>query len=91
MNVEHEIEDLKRRVGDLEGAVRVLAGNLSNVHPEIASLGSLTADRFDTVDKKIGRISKQLENVNTQVWALRDDFPELLGTALKSALRQTLD
>ncbi|MCH9807391.1 MAG: hypothetical protein K0U74_06650 [Alphaproteobacteria bacterium] len=91
MDVENEIKDLKRRVGDLEGAVNVLAGKVGSVHPEIVSLGETALQRFDGVDTNMRRLTKQLEDVNTQVWSLRDDFPELVGEALKTALRRTMD
>ncbi len=91
MDVEAEINDLKRRVGDLEGAVNVIAGKLGSVHPEIVALSSATAKRFDRVEEATGHISVQLDDVSSQVWSLRDDFPELLGSAIKAALRSTLD
>lgn len=91
MDFESEIKDLKRRVGDLEGAVNVLAGKIGSVHPELVSLGARTAGRFDGIEKSMGKLTKQLEDVNTQVWSLRDDFPELVGNAMKAALRNTLD
>lgn len=90
MDIESEIEDLKRRVGDLEGAVNVLTGKFSNVHPEVVSLKSSTADRFDGIDAGMGRLTKKLDDVNTQVWSLRDDFPELIGEAVKTALKGKL-
>ncbi len=91
MDFENEIENLKRRVGDLEGAVNVLAGKVSSVHPEIISLNETATERFDGVEQVMGRLTKQVEDVNTQVWSLRDDFPELISEALKTALRRTMD
>ena len=85
MNVENEINDLKRRVGDLEGAVNVLAGQLGKVHPELVSLTETTARRFDNVDGLIGRAVDRLDQVNTQVWALRDDLPHLVAGALRQS------
>jgi len=87
MDFENEIKDLKRRVGDLEGAVNLLAGNFSNVHPELVSLKAATEDRFDGIDVGMGRLIKKLDAVNTQVWSLRDDFPVLIGDAIKSAMK----
>ena len=91
MDVESEIKDLKRRVGDLEGAVNVIAGKLGSVHPEILALSSASTKRFDKVEETMGHISLQLDEVNSQMWSLRDDFPELLGSAIMAAPLSTLD
>lgn len=91
MDIEMEIKDLKRRVGDLEGAVNVLAGKFADVHPELVSLKEATVARLDGIDAGMGRLTKQLVDVNTQVWSLRDDFPELIGDAVKSALKGDAD
>lgn len=91
MDFEKEIMELKRRVDDLEGAVNVLAGRLGSVHPEIVSLKTATAQRFDGVDAGMGRLIKKLDDVNTQVWSLRDDFPGLLGDAVETALKRSVD
>jgi len=91
MDLRDEIEDLKRRVDELEGAVNVLVGRIGSVHPEIVSLKTATAQRFDGVDAGMGRLIKKLDDMNTQVWSLRDDFPGLLGDAVESALKRTTD
>lgn len=91
MDFEIEIRDLKRRVCDLEGAVNVLAGKFGELHPEIASLKSTTIERFDGIDTGFGRLTKKLDDVNTQVWALRDDFPEMIGKAVKSVIKDAGD
>ncbi len=83
MDIEAEIRDLKRRVGDLEGAVSVLTGQFSKVHPDLLSLTTTTAARFDRVDDQVGRLVERLDLVNTQVWSLRDDLPELIAQAMR--------
>ena len=85
MDVEHEIKDLKRRVGDLEGAVSVMTGQLGNVHPELVQLKELTARHFDNMDGLMSRFVKRLDTMNTQVWSLRDDLPALIADGVKSA------
>ena len=85
MNIEHEINDLKRRVGDLEGAVNVLSGQLGKVHPDLMALSVATSGRFDRVEGLIGRAVDRLDTVNTQVWSLRDDLPHLVATALRQS------
>ena len=85
MNIEREIDDLKRRVGDLEGAVNVLTGRLVKVHPELMALSRTTSSRFDGVEALISRAVDRLDTVNTQVWSLRDDLPHLVAAALREA------
>jgi hypothetical protein len=83
MDVETEIVDLKRRVGELEGAVSVLTGHLGKVHPELVTLSTTAKVRFDTVDSLMHRMFERLDTMNTQVWALRDDLPELVSNAVR--------
>ncbi len=82
MDVEHEIAELKRRVGDLEGAVNVLSGQMSKVHPNLVALTDTTGRRFDQLDGLIGRAVARLDTLNTQVWSLRDDLPNLVIQAM---------
>jgi len=82
MDVEAEIINLKRRVGDLEGAVNVLAGQLGSVHPELSHLSEGTMKRLDAVAATMDRVVSRLDTMNTQVWSLRDDLPALMADAL---------
>jgi predicted nucleic acid-binding Zn-ribbon protein len=82
MDVEAEIEELRRRVGDLEGAVNVLAGQMGRLHPEIKGLNERTAKRFDTIATSVGQMVSRLDTLNTQVWSLRDDLPGLIAAAV---------
>ena len=79
MDVESEIHELKRRVGDLEGAVNVLAGQISKVHPEVVSLSKSAELRFDKVESLMVKVTERLDLMNTQLWSLRDDLPNLIG------------
>ena len=85
MDFEIEIKDLKRRVGDLEGAVNVLGGQVGSIHPEIMHLKELTVRSFDTMDGAMSRFVKRLDTMNTQIWSLRDDFPAMMETAVRKA------
>lgn len=82
MDVEFEIAELKRRVGDLEGAVNVLTGQMSKVHPELVALTDATGRRFDRLDGLIDRAVSRLDTLNTQVWSLREDLPSLVTQAV---------
>lgn len=79
MDVESEIRELKRRVGDLEGAVNVLAGQIGQVHPVLVALSKSAELRFDKVETLMVKVSGRLDLMNTQLWSLRDDLPSLIG------------
>lgn len=84
MDIEREITELKRRVGDLEGAVNVLAGQVGKVHPDLVALGAATGRRFDKVEDLVGKVANRLDTLNTQLWSLRDDMPDLVVAAIRS-------
>lgn len=83
MNYENEIKDLKRRVGDLEGAVNVLAGRAGGVQPDLTALREIAVQRLEKIEDTMSSFVKRLDTMNTQIWGLRDDFPELLGNAMR--------
>lgn len=84
MDFENEINDLKRRVGDLEGAFGVLTGHLNHVHPDLVQLRELTQRSFSSMETAMGRFAERLDTMNTQVWSLRDDLPDLVASAVNS-------
>lgn len=83
MDVESEIKELKRRIGNLEGAVSVLAGHVGGLHPDLQALKDLSVERFNKIEDAMGRFVNRLDTMNTQIWSLRDDFPELIGNAMR--------
>jgi hypothetical protein len=87
---ELELQDLRRRIGKLEGALDILSSQLGAMTPGIDRLGTTTRTRFDTLDATLHRVVGRLDTMNTQVWSLRDDLPDLLATALRKS-RQSLD
>lgn len=89
MDYESEINDLKRRVGDLEGAISVITGQLRLVHPELLTLKRQTSERFDAVDTAMSRMVGRLDTMNTQVWSLRDDLPTIVGEAVRKSTGRT--
>ncbi len=88
MDFKAEIDDLKRRVGDLEGAVNVLSGRFGSVGPELQDVKRQSREGFDRVGVALDRVVARLDTMNTQVWSLRDDLPSLIGQLLlKTSLR----
>jgi hypothetical protein len=82
MDVRAEIDDLKRRVGDLEGAVNVLSGRFAQVHPELLAFQRQNGAGFDRLGTSLDRLVARLDSVNTQIWSLRDDLPEIVKSVL---------
>jgi hypothetical protein len=82
MDVQAEISELKRRVGDLEGAVSVLTGHLGRVHPELLELQQQSAQSFDKIGSVMERLVVRMDTMGTHVWSLRDDLPSLIAEAL---------
>ena len=96
MDVEAEIRDLKRRVGDLEGAFSVLTGQIRNVQPDLQDFRTETQvsfERFGTVlsglDGKLESFLRRMDRVELQVWSIRDDLPELVKIAFADGRGRT--
>ena len=53
MNVEAEIRDLKRRVGELEGSFGFLTQQVQNVHKDLLAFEEKTEQRFNIVDQRL--------------------------------------
>jgi len=58
MNVEAEIRDLKRRVGELEGSFGfgLLTYQISSLHRDLLAFEGRTEQRFNKVDEKFDRM-----------------------------------
>lgn len=89
MDVEAEISDLKRRVGDLEGAITLLAAQVRGINPELHGLRSEISSSLERVNLVLARLDDKLDGflarmgrVELQVWSMRDDLPELIKRAL---------
>jgi hypothetical protein len=89
MDVQSEISELKRRVGDLEGAVSVLTGHLGRVYPELLELQQQSAQSFDKIGAVMERLVARMDMMGTHVWSLRDDLPGLIAEALVKSGRRT--
>ena len=94
MDVESEIRDLKRRVGELEGSFSFLTGQVRDVHRSLLSFQEETNARFDRVDDRFDRVDARFDRVETDLGAvkddvrhLREDLPGIVGGAVREALR----
>jgi hypothetical protein len=95
MDVEGEIRDLKRRVGELEGGFGFLTQQVRAVHRDLLNFQTLTTVRFDAVDGRFdrvdGRLDKvegRLDRVETEVRQLREELPTVVGDVMRKVLRE---
>lgn len=79
MNIEAEIRDLKRRVGEIEGSFGFLIQQIKSVHKDLLAFQAKTEQRFDKVDS-------QLDQVDRGLRGLRTDMPKIVSTALRDVL-----
>ena len=102
MDVEGEIRDLKRRVGELEGGFGFLTQQVRTVHLDLLGFQSQTNARFDKVDGRLdkvdGRLDKvegrldrvegRLGRVEAEVRQLREELPTVVGDVMREVLRE---
>jgi hypothetical protein len=81
MDVEAEIRDLKRRVGELEGAFGFLTQQVQGVHRDLLGFQQQTNQRFDKVEADI-------RGVKGDVASLRKDLPSVVGDVMREVLRE---
>lgn len=88
MNVEAEIRDLKRRVGEIEGSFGFLTEQVKGVHKDLLAFQARTEQRFDQVDNKLDKIDGRLDRIDTGLKGLRTDMPKIVGETMREVLRE---
>ena len=95
MDMEGEIRDLKRRVGELEGGFGFLTQQVRAVHLDLLNFQSQTNTHFDKVegrmDKVEGRLDKveaEVRGVKAEVASLREELPTVVGDVMREVLRE---
>ena len=93
MDVEAEIRELRRRVGELEGGWGFLTGQVRAVHVDLLDFKAETEERFDKVDQRLDRVENDVkslktdvQSLKTDVQSLRDDLPSIVGGAMREVL-----
>jgi tetrahydromethanopterin S-methyltransferase subunit G len=81
VDVEAEIRDLKRRVGEIEGSFGFLTEQVKGVHRDLLGFQEGTEQRFDKID---GRLDK----VEGEVRGLRGDMPGIVGDAMREVMQE---
>ena len=95
MDVEAEIRDLKRRVGELEGGFGFLTQQVQAVHRDLLGFQEQTDQRFDSVDARFDKVDARFDKVEAEirgvkadVTSLRKDLPTIVGDAMREVLRE---
>ncbi len=95
MDVEAEIRDLKRRVGEIEGSFGFLTEQVKGVHKDLLRFEAKTEqqfekvdERFDKVDGRLDKIDGRLDHLDTGLRGLRTDMPKIVGEAMREVLRE---
>src|SRR5881227_3128051 len=94
MNVEAEIRDLKRRVGEIEVSFGFPTQQLKSVHKDLLTFQAKTEQRFDAFDQKLAavdprfdKVDGRLDRLDTGIRKLRDDMPGIVGDAVRAVAR----
>jgi tetrahydromethanopterin S-methyltransferase subunit G len=88
MDVEAEIRDLKRRVGELEGSFGFLSGQVRDVHKALLTFQARTENEFKKVYGRFDSVEGRLDRVEKEVRGLRKDLPGIVGDAMREAQRE---
>lgn len=84
MNVEAEILDLKRRVGELEGSFGFLTQQVRAVHKDLLEFQAKTEQRFDRLDSKVDAVDRKIDH---KIDGLTKALPGIVGDAVREANR----
>ena len=102
MDVEAEIRDLKRRVGELEGGFGFLTQQVQAVHRDLLGFQEQTDQRFDKVDEqfdkvdgrfgkvegRLDRVESEVRGLKVEVRQLREELPSVVGDVMREVLRE---
>ncbi len=95
MDVEAEIRDLKRRVGEIEGSFGFLTEQVKGVHKDLLRFEAKTEqqfekvdERFDKVEGRLDKIDGRLDHLDTGLRGLRTDMPKIVGDTMREVLRE---
>ena len=92
MDVEAEIRDLKRRVGELEGSFGFLTQQVKAVHTDLLEFQTKTEQRFTRLENKVDGLDRKIDSldrkIDTKVDGLRRDLPGIVADTMRGVLRE---
>jgi hypothetical protein len=84
MDVESEIRDLKRRVGEIEGTYGFLSGQLRDVHRSVLGFQEQTNERFDMLEGRMDRLGTRVERFELRTDQQLDALPRALAEIVRA-------
>jgi hypothetical protein len=88
MDVESEIRDLKRRVGELEGTYGFLTGQVRDVHRAVLGFQEEAIEEFGDVKKRLDRLDGRVGGLEQSVDALPRALAEIVRAEFERRDRQ---
>jgi cytochrome c556 len=88
MNVEAEIRDLKRRVGELEGSFGFLTDQVKSVHRDLLAFRADTEQFQAKTEQFQAKTEQRFDRVEKSVKDLRADMPGIVGSTMREVLRE---
>jgi len=92
MDVEAEIRDLKRRVGELEGSFGFLTEQVKTVHKDLLAFEAKTEQRFNKVDERFDRLEQKVDGldrkIDSKIDGLAKALPGIVGDAMREVNRE---
>jgi predicted nucleic acid-binding Zn-ribbon protein len=88
MNVEAEIRDLKRRVGELEGSFGFLSEQIKGVHRDLHAFQASTEARFDRIEKDVTGVRAEVGSLRADVRSFRAHMPGIVANTMREVMRQ---
>jgi hypothetical protein len=88
MDIEAEIRDLKRRVGELEGSFGFLTRQVKAVHTDLLEFEKKTEQNFKNVDQRFDQVDKRFDRLEHKVDGLAKALPGIVGDAVREANRE---
>lgn len=98
MDVEAEIRDLKRRVGEIEGSFGFLTEQVKGVHKDLLRFEAKTEQQFEKIDERFDKVDQRLDRVETKIDGvdrkidskidgLTKALPGIVGDTMREVLR----
>ncbi len=91
MNMEAEIRELRRRVGELEGGWGFITTPIRDVHRALLEFQEETDVRFDKTEARFDKIDARLDRVESGLRSLREDLPSIVGSAVREVMNERGD
>ncbi len=84
MDVESEIRDLKRRVGELEGTYGFLTGQVRDVHRAVLGFQEANTEELGGIKSDLSQLGSKVERFETRTEQQLDALPRALAEIVRA-------